>query len=728
MNNFDMNNNQYNSFVKSASTFLEHFTSYKDKKIALYGIGQYTATLVPYIQGFNIIGLLDGDKENIGKEKYGLKVISIEEAEKNADMIIINTSQFYWEMIYERISDISIQVFYSNGELAHKRDSHEKILSDEEKNLSADFIKREIDRADVISFDLYDTLLMRLLCNPGDVHKLVELQLEARFKESLSFVEKRNTAIISLQKENFTLEEVYQKMQDLYPGEDVDLYKKIELQTEKVVTVLRYEMAEVFRYAAEHNKDIYILSDMYLSKAFIHDLLESNGLRIDEEHIWISGEKRKSKLSGELWVEYKDKIVQNKKALHIGDSEQADILAAKRCGINAIKIAASISMLEEIISTKLRGEIVSIYASITTGLISNELFNNPFAWNDMGEKYCIRNCFQFGKVVFGNVILTYLLWIIEKSRDLGIKKLLFLSRDGYFLRQDYLDLVSKLHIEFAPEAEYMFTSRKAILSAAAGKEKEAFCKLMEFSYLGNFKNYLYDRFDIEISENDVNKDKECQLPEDRVRVREWIRPYEDKISEGVSSHTKEYIPYIQRLMKSEGTAIVDICYTGTIQYWISKVIDKRVTGFYFVADVSEQNMYNVQNIMLPCFQKDIDTTAENSNIWKNHKIVESFFTAPYGMMKCINREGNVVTYENSNNQKHFLERELINQGCNEFATEYISLINKLNLSFEILIDPVFIDKIFGVWFTNKVCFSETIKTCFWHEDDFINTDKEYSLF
>ena len=69
-----------------------HFSRFRDKAIVLYGIGRRTATLVEHIDEYHIVGLLDRDPGNLGKNYYGYPVISLEEAEQLADMIIINTT------------------------------------------------------------------------------------------------------------------------------------------------------------------------------------------------------------------------------------------------------------------------------------------------------------------------------------------------------------------------------------------------------------------------------------------------------------------------------------------------------------------------------------------------------------------------------------------------------------------------------------------------------------
>ena len=98
------------------------FGRFRDKRLAIYGIGRMSATLLPGLGDYQIAGLLDRDKGNLGKVIYGYPVISLEEAEKKADLIIINTAESYWDVIWKRIRGISIPVYFKDGTLAEKKE------------------------------------------------------------------------------------------------------------------------------------------------------------------------------------------------------------------------------------------------------------------------------------------------------------------------------------------------------------------------------------------------------------------------------------------------------------------------------------------------------------------------------------------------------------------------------------------------------------------------------
>ena len=201
-----------NKYQIELDEFNENFKEFKRLKIVLYGIGRYTATLVEGLKDFNFVGLMDKDPANVGKIMFGFPIISKEEAEEKADLVVINTSETYWNVIYNRIEDIKIPVYYKNGEKAEKKKKQQ--YHNSYKDLSWKELNSKVEDAQIISFDFFDTLFVRNVCNPRDVFYLLEEEIKEGWNANLSFVEVRNKAIEKIDK-NYSLNELYQKMQEI---------------------------------------------------------------------------------------------------------------------------------------------------------------------------------------------------------------------------------------------------------------------------------------------------------------------------------------------------------------------------------------------------------------------------------------------------------------------------------------------------------------------------------
>ena len=68
---------QKSKYEIEIDNFRQTFEKFKDKRIAIYGIGRRSATLLPKITDYNIVGLLDRDENNVGSELCGVKVVSL---------------------------------------------------------------------------------------------------------------------------------------------------------------------------------------------------------------------------------------------------------------------------------------------------------------------------------------------------------------------------------------------------------------------------------------------------------------------------------------------------------------------------------------------------------------------------------------------------------------------------------------------------------------------------
>ena len=101
---------------------------------------------------------MDKDPGNVGKVMFGVPVMDKETAEREADIVIINTAETYWDVIYSRIRDIRIPVYYLNGERAQEKEDNPAV--NPFRDLSYSELLSEIEKAEIVSFDFFDTLFV----------------------------------------------------------------------------------------------------------------------------------------------------------------------------------------------------------------------------------------------------------------------------------------------------------------------------------------------------------------------------------------------------------------------------------------------------------------------------------------------------------------------------------------------------------------------------------------
>jgi len=189
-------------------------------------------------------------------------------------------------------------------------------------------IKSKIDQAEIISFDIFDTLLLRSVPHPQDVFTIIaqkyaienfkkqRIKAEWKAREKTSFCE-------------VTLDEIYAYL----PG----IKQAYEKSVEEELLFTNQEMMDLYQYAYMRGKRIIAISDMYLDQDFLYTLLDKNGFNAIEK-LFVSSTYKATKVNGNLYAKVLEELqIDNpSKLLHIGDNYHSDVKMAKNMGIKAI--------------------------------------------------------------------------------------------------------------------------------------------------------------------------------------------------------------------------------------------------------------------------------------------------------------------------------------------------------------------------------------------------------
>lgn len=690
-----------NRYQSEINAFHKNFDRFCGKKIVLYGIGRYTATLIDGVHNHFFIGLLDKDPDNIGKVMFGLPVLSVEDAQKQADMIIINTSGTYWNVIYQRIKGLKIPIYFLNGRLAGEETIPE--IDTAYWNCSLEELHMKIEQAEVVSFDFFDTLFSRKVSRPGDVFAILEKEIQTEEGMDIPYRELRSKAIQRL-KSDYTLSELYGVIcGNIELGDKLrkNIYNR-EICLEKKLLVPRKTVCECLKYAVHSGKEIYVISDMYLPKSFFLEICKEWKLEVEEDKIIVSCEQRGSKLRGDIWEKYKN-ILQGRKALHIGDDLAADVEMPQKYGVETYFIASQIKMLRLSMLREIECRIVNEDISYMMGLILNKMFDNPFELNAGRGKIIIKSAFDMGYLVFGPVIYTFFAWLTDQAKKDGIRKLVFMSRDGYFLQEDYklyCDLQGK-----ASESCYLGISRQLAMTTSIQTEEDLY-DFMKVPYTGLPAELLEDRFNIRIMERDQSNHN----------IFDLYKIYKKEIWEYVNWIRNNYLEYLKSVRLDNECAVVDLGYYGNNQRYLNALTGQNIKGYYFNANLSPENTNSQKAVMKACFQSAEDSRGQKSQILEKMIYMESFLTAPYGMIKAVDEKGAFLYAPEGENQKKFGEKEKTNEGVKQFIRDccenkYLKTDNKV---------IGFVDYWYGLCMGGKMEFADEIKACFYNDNVLMN--------
>ncbi|MFR2513043.1 MAG: hypothetical protein ACLS9K_15010, partial [Lachnospira eligens] len=627
--------------------FRHVFSEIKNKRVAIYGMGRRSATLLPGITDFNIVGVLDRDESNVGKELCGIKVISIKDVSTDADVIIINSDPSNYEIIYKRIAkDVIVPVYYADGRLACLSDKDTSYEQNEYWQSSYQELKDKIDKVEVVSFDIFDTLIMRKIFSPEDVFRLLEEKVRVELKLDCEIANVRAQAAKCGPYAN--INEIYEQIKKCMnlTDENISDIMKMEKDIDLDLCIARRDITDLYEYCVTSGKEVYLISDMYYTLQDIKRILDKCGVKVpDDEHIWISCEKKADKVSGSLWEKYSKLVSKDIRCLHIGDNKTGDAKNPVIYGIDSYYIMSAKDMLMKSSISELASSVNTVSDSICLGLVAAKLFNSPFALCSTNGKVSYDDSEIYGYCVYGPLLEKFLIWLYYNSRKDGIDKLLFFARDGYFLEKDYKVVSELLNDGYEQDWCYLPISRRLIYMATMENEDD-FKRVVAFPYVGTFAEYMKSRFGIIVTEvTSEYNNRQINAVGDSKDILEWIQPYKDEIIKKAKRERENYLRYLKTdgdMQKGLTYGTVDLGYYGTNQYYLQRLTGIKTKGYCFYACLGKDNVYISDISMTGCFQYGDDYTAEKSIVRKKNMYIETFITAPHGMISYIDNQGKMI--------------------------------------------------------------------------------------
>lgn len=672
---------QKSKYEIEIETFRHIFSHMKNKRIVIYGMGRRSATLLPGITDFNIVGLLDRTESSLGKELCGVDVISIEHIEEKADIIIINSDPSNYDIIYKRIADIvKIPVYYADGRLACLSDKDTSYEQNKYWNSSYKELRDKVDKADIVSFDIFDTLIMRKIFSPEDVFRLLGEKVRAELNIDCGIDSIRLQAAAQCCP-HATISEIYQQIKKTTNLTDKNIMDIMQLEkdTDIDLCIARRDMVDLYEYCISAGKEVYLISDMYYTLSDIKRILDKCGVtQPDDEHIWISCEKKSDKISGSIWKHYSEVVCEaNKDAscLHIDDNKIA-MSRIRQYGIDSYYIMSAKDMLTNSSISELASYVNTVSDSICLGLVAAKLFNSPFALCSTNGKVSYDDSEIYGYCVYGPLLEKFLIWLYYNSRKDGIDKLLFFARDGYFLEKDYKIVSELLNDGYKQDWCYLPISRRLIYMATM-KSEDDLKRVVAFPYVGIFAEYMKSRFGVIVTgATSEYNNRQINAVGDSQDILEWIQPYKDEIIKEAKRERENYLRYLKAdgdMQKELTYGTVDLGYYGTNQYYLQRLTGIKTNGYCFYACLEKDNVYISDISMAGCFQYGDDYTAEKSIARKKNMYIETFITAPRGMIRCIDNQGQIICEADGKSQEYFHIKEKVNCAAVDFISDYINI-------------------------------------------------------
>lgn len=195
-------------------------------------------------------------------------------------------------------------------------------------------IMQILGQYDIISFDIFDTLLVRPYCKPTDLF----IELEERytipgFAMQRIAAEQRARAFYP-EKEDIAFQEIYSFMEKRFQ----DMAQQ-EIALERKILQVNKSIKKIYDVAIKLGKRIIIVSDMYLPGYILENILKDKGYE-GYEKIYISSETGYTKASGNMYkYVLSDLGCKAESVLHIGDNFWSDGNARRKSRLSTILIS-----------------------------------------------------------------------------------------------------------------------------------------------------------------------------------------------------------------------------------------------------------------------------------------------------------------------------------------------------------------------------------------------------
>lgn len=186
----------------------------------------------------------------------------------------------------------------------------------------------------VVSFDLFDTLVVREVGKPQNVFSKIEKEYCGN-TDIIGYAQRRIQAEKVVRKRvrrEITITDIYEELKKDYPL-NVNELMEAEIAAEMMTCVPNEEVVRTFNGLLDEGVYVVIVTDMYLPKLFLERILEKCGI-IGHKSLYDSSDLGVTKRSGSLF-EYvlNDLRLEPNEMMHIGDNPRGDYLVPWSIGI-----------------------------------------------------------------------------------------------------------------------------------------------------------------------------------------------------------------------------------------------------------------------------------------------------------------------------------------------------------------------------------------------------------
>jgi len=372
----------------------------------------------------------------------------------------------------------------------------------------------------------------------------------------------------------------------------------VEQETEIEFCQPRRSGVQLYRLAKAMGRRVVLTSDMYLDSRTIAAMLNKCGVE-DWDAFFLSNEQNALKWNGGLYRRMLDALQSAPETvLHIGDNWENDFIQPRKLGMHAMHHPRAMDVMTDRQRTQLGALGLQTAASFggekslqtalsfrcMQALTADRFFDNGFAPTDP-EAFFGSSPALLGYYAVGGHVLSLAQWLLRRAKADGVRRLVFLARDGWLVKQA-VDLL--LTEEDGIETDYQPASRRCLLPALTVNPSDFYALPVNTPAYSVVKLlHLLDFCTAERPEGELRRETEAAGFEwdtpfpGRYRYLEFIRWYLDNLYDGVR-HQKAYNllrEYYEPIL-AEDTACFDMGYSGRLQAALNQLACRSVPVYF----------------------------------------------------------------------------------------------------------------------------------------------------
>ncbi len=327
---------------------------------------------------------------------------------------------------------------------------------------------------DVLSLDVFDTALLRVLRQPKDLFAFIEPDVRVLLgRPEFPFAQSRVAAERVARErhvvgdcEDVTLRQIYEVWAEVggIPWSDAERAMELERLAERHLCVANPIVKEAAHVARQRGVRVVFVSDMYLTADVLRDLLVANGYESPE--VYVSAEAGKTKHSGGLFATVLGRLgCSPGRVLHVGDHPESDHRRPEGMGIRTLfvdrKEYGAVPLADQHAALVGTGR-MEVLSSVFTGLARSRAVvacAKDDIWDRLGYELAGPMAFAFAR------------WMAQRAGEQGVQRLFFLARDGYLLEKVFRACAERWKL--GVESTYMLSSRRVLNMARIDRLDEA---------------------------------------------------------------------------------------------------------------------------------------------------------------------------------------------------------------------------------------------------------------